>query len=68
MLRLKEKAEDMVCERVALRRVQEEHKSNTKRLFGKFKPSKAVDVSMDAKHCNLNACENMHARDFYSCR
>ena len=55
MLLLKEKAEEMVRERVALRREQEELWGDNERLFGKLKRSKAAEVHATAKRRNLDA-------------
>ena len=55
MLLLKEKAEEMVRERVALRREQEEFRGNNERLFGELEQSKAAEVPAAAKHRDLEA-------------
>jgi hypothetical protein len=55
MLLLKEKTEEMVRERVALRREQEEFRGNNERLFGELEQSKAAEVPAAAKHRDLEA-------------
>ena len=55
MLRLKEKAEEMVRERVALQREQEELQGNTKWLFFELEPGHAMEAPTAAKHRNLEA-------------
>ena len=55
MLRLKEKAEEMVRERVALRREQEELQGNDKWLFFKLESGHAVEAPAAAKRHDLEA-------------
>ena len=55
MLRLKEKAEEMVRERVALQREQEELQGNTKWLFFELESGHAVEAPAAAKRHDLEA-------------
>ena len=55
MLLLKEKAKEMVRERVALRKEREELRGNNKRLFGELERRKSVEVPVTAKRYNLEA-------------
>ena len=55
MLRLKEKAEEMVRERVALRREQEELQGNNKWLFFELESGHAVEAPAAAKCRDLEA-------------
>ena len=55
MLLLKEKAGEMVRERVALRREQEEFRGNNERLFGELDQRKGAEVPATAKRRALEA-------------
>ena len=55
MILLKEKAEEMIREQVALRREQEELQDDSTRLFGELEQSKAAEVPAAAKHRDLEA-------------
>ena len=55
MLRLKEKAGEMVREPVTMRREQGELRGDNKLLFGELKQSKAAEVPAAAKHRDLEA-------------
>ena len=55
MLRLKEKAEEMVREQVVLRREQEELQGNNKWLFFELESGHAVEAPAAAKRHDLEA-------------